>query len=408
MSDCPSMDGRVAGRPAQAAERLPVANLLALATAGFITILTEALPAGLLPLMSIDLHVTEALIGQLVTVYALGSIVAAIPLVAATRAMRRRGLLLAALAGFVVSNAVTAVSPYYALTLVARFVAGMAAGLLWALLAGYASRMVDASLRGRAIAVAMLGAPVAMSIGIPGGTSLGAAFGWRVAFAGITLAALALIGWIRLRVPDYPGQPAGAREPVFGVMTLPGVRPVLTVMFAYVLAHNMLYTYVAPFLAGMRMGAQVDVVLLVFGIASLVGIALTGAWIGAAQRRLTLASIALFALAAAILGAGSGMTIVYAGVVLWGLAFGGAPTLFQTATANAAGESADVAQSMLVTVWNLAVAGGGIAGGMLLGATGAGAIPWVLVALLAAAWAVAWRARRHAFPAPRAAAAAAV
>ncbi|AOJ25683.1 MFS transporter [Burkholderia seminalis] len=403
MSDCPSMDSRVAGLPAQAAERLPVANLLALATAGFITILTEALPAGLLPLMSADLRVPEALIGQLVTVYALGSIVAAIPLVAATRAMRRRRLLLAALAGFVVSNALTAVSPYYALTLVARFVAGMAAGLLWALLAGYASRMVDASLRGRAIAVAMLGAPVAMSVGIPAGTALGAALGWRVAFALITLAALALIGWIRLRVPDYAGQPAGAREPVLGVMMLPGVRPVLTVMFAYVLAHNMLYTYVAPFLAGVRMGTQVDVVLFVFGLASLAGIALTGAWIGAAQRRLTLASIALFALAALMLGAGSGMAIVYAGVALWGLAFGGAPTLFQTAAANAAGESADVAQSMLVTVWNLAIAGGGIAGGMLLGATGAGAIPWVLVALLAAAWIGAWRARRHAFPAPRAA-----
>ncbi|WP_240674365.1 MFS transporter [Burkholderia stabilis] len=388
---------------APADERLPVANLLALATAAFITILTEALPAGLLPLMSVDLHVPAALIGQLVTVYALGSIVAAIPLVAATRAMRRRRLLLMALAGFVVSNALTAVSPYYALTLVARFVAGMSAGLLWALLAGYASRMVDASLRGRAIAVAMLGAPVAMSIGIPAGTALGAALGWRVAFALITLAALALIGWIRLRLPDYPGQQAGAREPVLGVMTLPGVRPVLIVMFAYVLAHNMLYTYVAPFLAGVRMGAQVDVVLFVFGIASLVGIALTGAWIGAAQRRLTLASIALFALAAVMLGAGSGMTIVYAGVALWGLAFGGAPTLFQTATANAAGDAADVAQSMLVTVWNLAIAGGGIAGGMLLGATGAGAIPWVLVALLAAAWVGAWRARRHAFPAPRAA-----
>ncbi|WP_205186171.1 MFS transporter, partial [Burkholderia sp. LMG 13014] len=172
MSDCTSIDDEVAVRPEQAeqplqaAERLPVANLLALATAAFITILTEALPAGLLPLMSVDLRVPEALIGQLVTVYALGSIVAAIPLVAATRAMRRRSLLLAALAGFVVSNALTAVSPYYALTLAARFVAGMAAGLLWALLAGYASRMVDASLRGRAIAVAMLGAPVAMSIGI--------------------------------------------------------------------------------------------------------------------------------------------------------------------------------------------------------------------------------------------------
>ncbi|MBR8501728.1 MFS transporter, partial [Burkholderia cenocepacia] len=243
MSECVSVSDRAIDRVADpstpARARLPVANLLALATAGFITVLTEALPAGLLPLMSADLHVTEALIGQLVTVYALGSIVAAIPLVAATRAMRRRRLLLAALAGFVVSNALTAGSPYYALTLAARFVAGMSAGLLWALLAGYASRLVDPSLRGRAIAIAMLGIPAAMSIGIPAGTALGAMFGWRIAFAGITLAALVLIGWIRLRVPDYPGQAAGAREPVLGVMTLPGVRPVLAVMFAYVLAHNL-------------------------------------------------------------------------------------------------------------------------------------------------------------------------
>ncbi|MBL3967745.1 MFS transporter, partial [Burkholderia sp. KCJ3K979] len=161
MSECVPVSDRAVDRAADssapARARLPVANLLALATAGFITVLTEALPAGLLPLMSADLHVTEALIGQLVTVYALGSIVAAIPLVAATRAMRRRRLLLAALAGFVVSNALTAASPYYALTLAARFVAGMSAGLLWALLAGYASRLVDPSLRGRAIAVAMLG-----------------------------------------------------------------------------------------------------------------------------------------------------------------------------------------------------------------------------------------------------------
>jgi len=82
MSECVSVSDRAVDRAADASTparaRLPVANLLALATAGFITVFTEALPAGLLPLMSTDLHVTEALIGQLVTVYALGSIVAAI------------------------------------------------------------------------------------------------------------------------------------------------------------------------------------------------------------------------------------------------------------------------------------------------------------------------------------------
>lgn len=71
-------------------ERLPLAGLLALATAGFITILTEAMPAGLLPQMSADLGVSEALVGQLVTVYALGSLLAAIPLTIATRGWRRR------------------------------------------------------------------------------------------------------------------------------------------------------------------------------------------------------------------------------------------------------------------------------------------------------------------------------
>ncbi|MGU7781643.1 MFS transporter [Burkholderia sp. PU8-34] len=406
MSDATSAPPRLArahGR-GERDERLPVANLLALATAGFITILTEALPAGLLPLMSRDLRVPEALVGQLVTIYALGSIVAAIPLVAATRGMRRRKLLLAALAGFVVSNALTAASPYYALTLAARFVAGMSAGLLWALLAGYASRMVGDALRGRAIAVAMLGAPVAMSIGIPAGTALGSTFGWRVAFGGITVAALVLMVWVRARLPDHPGQPAGARQPVLDVLRLPGVQPVLAVMFAYVLAHNILYTYVAPFLAGVRMSGQVDAVLFAFGVASLVGIALTGAWIGHALRRLTLASIALFALAALMLGVGGGRTVVYAGVVLWGLAFGGAATLFQTASANAAGEAADVAQSMIVTVWNLAIAGGGIVGGLLLDGPGAGVMPWVLVVLLVSAWIGAWRARRHGFAGPRMAA----
>ncbi|CAJ3117021.1 major facilitator family transporter [Burkholderia pseudomallei] len=397
MSDCTTRPAGFA-RPSREAARLPLAGLLALATAGFITIVTEALPAGLLPLMGRDLRVSDALVGQLVTVYAAGSIVAAIPLVAATRGMRRRPLLLAALAGFVVANTATAASPYYAPVLVARCVAGVSAGLLWALLAGYASRMVDARQRGRAIAIAMLGAPVAMSVGIPLGTALGAALGWRATFAGVTALTLALIAWVRASLPDAPGRPSGERLPVARVLRMPGVLPVLAVMFAYVLAHNILYTYIAPFLASAGMGARIDATLFAFGAASFAGIGLTGVWIGNGLRRLALASIALFALASVLLGVASGSpAVVYASVAVWGLTFGGAATVFQTASANAAGEAADVAQSMIVTVWNLA-----IAAGVLLERFGAGAMPWALVALLVPAWFGAWRARRHGFPAARA------
>lgn len=123
-------------------DAFPLAALIALALSGFITILTEALPAGLLPQISSNLSVSQASVGQMVTVYAIGSLVAAIPLTRATQNMRRRPLLAVTIAGFAFANLITAISTSYSLTMVARFLAGISAGLLWALLAGYAARMV--------------------------------------------------------------------------------------------------------------------------------------------------------------------------------------------------------------------------------------------------------------------------
>jgi predicted MFS family arabinose efflux permease len=69
------------------------------------------------------------------------------------------------------------------------------------------------------------------------------------------------------------------------------------------------------------------------------------------------------------------------------LAFGGLPALLQTALAQSAGESADAAQSMLVTVWNLGIAGGGLAGGVLLQGWGVGAFAWAVMLLMLLAFA---------------------
>lgn len=70
---------------ASSPERLPWNGLIALAMAGFICALTETIPAGLLIEISNGLGVTESLAGQLVTSYALGSLLAAIPLTTATQ-----------------------------------------------------------------------------------------------------------------------------------------------------------------------------------------------------------------------------------------------------------------------------------------------------------------------------------
>ncbi len=191
-------------------EALPLAALLALATAVFVTSLTETLPAGLLPGMSGDLAVGESAMGQSVTIYAVGTALTAVPLTAFTAGWRRKRLLLAAMAGFAAANTVTAVSTDYTLTMTARFVAGVAAGLAWALLAGYARRLVPAHLGGRAIAIAMAGIPVALSLGVPAGTFLGNALGWRTAFWAMTALTAVLLGWITARRPR-PARAAAGR-----------------------------------------------------------------------------------------------------------------------------------------------------------------------------------------------------
>lgn len=367
---------------------------------GFICIVTETLPAGLLPQIGEGLGVSQSFAGQMVTAYALGSLLAAIPLTIATRGWRRRNVLLLTIVGFLVFNSITALSSNYWLTLMSRFFAGVAAGLAWSLLAGYARRMVEPHQQGRAMAVAMVGTPIALSLGVPLGTWLGTLVGWRAAFGIMSLLTLALIIWVRAKVPDYPGQSDREPMPLRRVFTTPGVRPVLGVVIAWMLAHNILYTYVAPFVAPPGLASKVDIVLLVFGLAALVSIWIVGRLVDRSLRAGVLVSLAAFALTALSLGLWTASPwVIYGGVAVWGLTFGGAATLLQTALADTAGDGADVALSMNVVAWNSAIAGGGLLGGVLLETQGVASLPWAVLALVLVGLAVAWSARSRGFPA---------
>ena len=379
-------------------ERLPVLALLALAMTAFLALLSETLPAGLLPQIARDLGISEVMTGQLVTVYAIGSILTAIPLTALTSSWRRRNVLLLAIIGFLIFNTATALAPNYLVALVARFVTGMAAGLAWGLMAGYARRMVSVEQQGRAMAIAMIGTPLALSLGVPLGTLMGGVLGWRSIFGILSGLAVVLVAWVLLAVPDYPGQKQGERLSIRQVFMTPGVRPILAVIVAWMLAHNILYTYIAPFLAPSGLRPRVDLVLLVYGVGSLAGIWLVSQLIDRWLRKLVLGCIGAFAVVVVVLGlAMDAPAVIYVSMAIWGVTFGGAGTLLQTASADAAGDGMDVAQAMVATIWNVAIAGGGLAGGMLLDGYGAASFPWAMLALLLVALSIAWGARRYSF-----------
>ncbi|MEK3886596.1 MFS transporter [Bacillus sp. FSL K6-3431] len=379
--------------------KLPLISLLALSMAGFICIMTETVPAGLLPHISNGLNVSTPLAGQLVTLYAIGSLVAAIPVTFATQSWKRKPLLLFAIGLFFIFNTITAFSSNYTLTLVARFFAGVGAGIVWSMLTGYARRMVAPELKGRATAIAMVGTPIALSLGVPIGTILGESLGWRAVFIIMSILTFILIIWIIVKVPDFPGNSSGNRVSIYKVFTIPGVRPILSVVILWMIAHNILYTYIAPFLVEMNLGTKVGISLFIFGALSLIGIWVTGVLIDKKLRLLVLLSLIGFSLSTLLFQFSGGYTIsIFIGIALWGITFGGAATLLQTALAQSVGEkNVDTAMSMNTTVWNAAIAGGGIIGGILLDSFGSISFPLTILILTVLAIVIVVSNKKHAF-----------
>lgn len=386
-------------RPSGGDHPLPILALLLMAFSGFIIIMTETLPAGLLPLLATEFEVSDGSAGQLITAYALGTVLAAIPTIAMTRGVSRKPLLVVGLAGFFVANTLMAFAPTLAIALVVRFIAGAFSGLIWGMLAGYARRIVAPDQAGRALAIAMAGTPLALSVGTPLGAWLGATVGWRWSFVSVSVLTVLVMLLVMARVPNAPGQRSGTRLALRGVLVIPGVAVVLSVVFAWMLAHNLLYTYIAPYLDGARVQVRPDVALFVFGVAALVGIWITGALVDTSLRRLTLVSTGAFVMAGALLlVASSSLPMTVGAVILWGVAFGGSATQLQTAIGDAAGESVDVANAMLTTAFNLAIFGGGAVGALLVDGSGPAALPMAMIALSAIALATVALGRRHAFP----------
>jgi len=385
--------------PEQDNGRLPLAALLILALMGFVLIASETMPAGLLPQIAAGVNIAEATAGQLVSAYALGTVIAAIPLTAATRGLSRKPLAVFGMLGILAVNVITAVSPVIMLSLGARLFAGACSGLLWGILAGYARRISPPELAGRALAIASIGVPAGLAFGTPLGSWIGSTLGWRYSFVTLSVLAFVTVVLAVVYVPDAPGQRATSRISVIKVFSLPGVASILAVIFAWMLAHNTFYTYIASYLRFADVGLSTQVALVTFGVAAIVGVWITGLLIDRALRLLVLTSIASFVVAGVVFAvAHQSLAAVLAAIVLWGVAFGGAATQLQTAMAETSGENADVANSLVGVAFNIAIFGGGVAGAVLITVNDGLALPTVMIACAAGAFCIALAARRSGFP----------
>ncbi len=293
---------------------------------GFVLVSAETMPAGLLPVIADGMGTSEGTVGQFISVWALGTVIVTVPAINLTRRFRRKPLVLVTIACLVVANTVTALSSDVAVSLASRFVAGAFTGIVWGVLAAYGRRISPADRGGLALSVVSMGAPVGFALGTPLGTWLGTTSDWRWSFGGLSVLALLILLLIARFVPDAAGQPAAApgHLPLGRVFLMPGVAVVCLVIVVWMLAHNTIYTYIAPFLRATGTGLGPDLVLLVYGVASVVGVVITAAVIDRYPRTLLHLSVGLFVVAALVLLLWSNAPAAVLGATaLWGVTFGG-------------------------------------------------------------------------------------
>ncbi len=353
--------------------------LLALAVASFGIGTTEFVIMGLLPDVATSLRVSIPQAGLLVSGYALAVCVGA-PIVAiATANWPRKATLLALMGVFIVGNLLCAVAGDYALLMGARVVTALAHGAFFGIGSVVASGLVERHQRARAIAVMFTGLTLANVLGVPLGTLLGQALGWRSTFWGVSLIGVAAEGALWVWVPKVAADRSLDLISEFRALRQPQVLLAMLMSTLSSVSLFSVFTYITPLLES-RAGLsehQVGLALLVFGVGLTVGNLIGGRL---ADWRLMPSVVGLFASLIVVLGAfaatsRSGLLAVATLLAWGGVAFALVAPL-QMRVVEAAREARNLAATLNQGAFNFGNALGAWIGGVAIDAGyGYGALP---------------------------------
>ncbi|WP_375741519.1 MFS transporter [Pseudomonas boanensis] len=223
-------------------------SLLVLALSAFAIGTTEFVIMGLLPEVAADLGVSIPGAGWLVTGYALGVAIGAPFMAMATARLPRKAALLALMGVFIIGNLLCAIAADYDLLMLARVITALCHGAFFGIGSVVAASLVPANRKASAVALMFTGLTLANVLGVPLGTALGQAAGWRSTFWAVTLIGVAaLIGLWRVLPRQADEEPADIRSE-FSALRGAGLWLALSTTVLFSAAVFCIFTYVAPLL----------------------------------------------------------------------------------------------------------------------------------------------------------------
>ncbi|QFZ76717.1 MFS transporter [Streptomyces fagopyri] len=350
---------------------MPLA-LLALAVGAFGIGTTEFVMMGLLPDVADDLHISIPAAGHLVSAYALGVVIGAPLLAAATARMPRRKVLIGLMVLFVAGNVLSALAPDQHWLLAARFLSGLPHGAFFGVGAVVATGLVAPERKARSVSLMFLGLTVANIAGVPVATLIGQHFGWRATFLGVGVIGLAAIASLALLIPhDHThATTGGLRGELAALRSLPVWLALGTTVAGFGALFSA-YSYVTPMLtesAGYT-ESSVTLLLALFGVGATVG-NLVGGRLADQSLRGTLfggltSLVAVLALFPLMMAAQWSAALA---VTLLGTAAFVTGSPLQLMVMEKASAAPSLASSANQAAFNLANAGGAWIGGLALAA----------------------------------------
>ena len=375
---------------------MPIA-VYALALAAFAIGTAEFIISGILPPLASDLGVSIPTAGLLVSAYAIGVAVGGPVLTIFTARFPPRNVIITVMVTFAISQVLCALAPDYGLLLLARLLSACGHGVFFGAGNVVVSRVVPLERRGAAFSLFIGGITIANLLGLPGGTAIGVAFGWRMTFLAVAALGVLAIIVLLFKLPRLPeaGHVTGNTRSQFAALRHQQVWMSYLTITIVMIGALTFGTYQVPLLLEITRvdPAIVPIYLLLGGVGAVLGIYAGGQatdWKPMPSLIVILLLQAAFFFTMATFGAYDkvfmAINIFLSG--LFGFAFS---TPLQARVMHAAREAPNLAASLISTAFNIGIAGGAFLGAMLLnGGVHLGDLPFVGTVTALTAAGIAW------------------
>ncbi len=367
-------------------------QILLLAMTTFVAGANEYILAGILDLVAPGLGAPVALTGQLITLYAFVYGMGVPVVVALTSHIGRRSVVIAAMLIYGFASLLTLLVHDFWTFVPLRILQALSGGTAVVTALSAAAALAGSRRQGRAIATVIMGFTASLIVAVPLGREIALRFGWHTVFplVGLLSLAVALSHWFVL-----PALSPAASIPLRAQLALlrrPAVLGGLMVTVLWMAGYVMTYSFLTPYLIDVQHlpGASISPVLLMFGLASLVGSRLGGSRTDRYGFHSTLVAAKLLQMVFLIalplvawLWTGS-LYAVAAVLALWSASAWAAGPAQQIRAAALVPGARGVLVGLNQSSMQIGIAAGTALGGMFAQTLGLAALPWLSVAMILA------------------------